>query len=184
MKRLTLALGALALATFCTQTSKADTFSFSFTGSSFGGSGTLTATQEGNSNQYDITAISGVVDGQNILALLGVNSFASNDNVLYSPGFEETFLGFPIAGPFNFDSDGVSFELASGDRVNLSESGGFFSATETAQLDPAKNGVRNVNENVDISVAKIAATPEPGTLALLGTGILGAAGAIRRRLMA
>ena len=57
MKRFSLALGALALATLCAQTSKADTFSFSFTGFSFNGAGTITATKEGNTNVYDVTGI-------------------------------------------------------------------------------------------------------------------------------
>ena len=86
MKRLSLALGALALATFCAQTSKADTFSFSFTGSSFNGAGTITATEEGSTNVYDVTAITGTTNGQTITGLLGIGTFDSNDNKLYDPG--------------------------------------------------------------------------------------------------
>jgi hypothetical protein len=184
MKRLSLALGALALSVLCAQTSKADTvlFDFSFTGSSFNGSGTFTTIAEGG-NQYLITGITGVADNSAITGLVNINS---NDNILYSPGFEETFLGFPIAGPFNFDSQGLSFGLANGSNVNLEEVGSFFSADEAASLDTPKSN-RDITESVDIDVEKISSTspvPEPGTLALFGTGVLGAAGAIRRRLMA
>jgi hypothetical protein len=175
MKIKTVGLCILALAVACTSAAHADTFSFNFTGSSFNGSGTITASASG-SGVYAITNISGIVDNQAISSLLSVNSFDNNDNLLYSPGF--------LFGAYNFDTQGVSFLLGSGgDRVNIGQ-GGFLNLFEVADLDPSKSN-RDITENISIDVEKIASTspvPEPGTLALLGTGILGAAGLMRRRL--
>jgi hypothetical protein len=181
MKRLSLTLGALALGALCTHSASADTFSFSFTGSSFNGSGTITATEVGNTSTYNITNITGIVDGQTITGLLSGNTFDKNDNELFDSGTG--------SGNLSFDSGGVSFKLGTGANVswvNIGEGNGSSSLIEIADLNPPGPGP-DTTENVSLDVEKIGSTspvPEPGTLALLGTGILGAAGTIRRRLMA
>jgi hypothetical protein len=182
MKRLSLfALGVFALAILCAQSSKADTFSFTFTGipglftpDPFSGSGTFTATEIGNTDHWNITGVSGSVSdlfgSSAITGLLGVGKFDSNDNILIFPG--EGFFG----GKF-FDSDGVSFSLQNGNDINLQDGG-----LETAFGGSPKGDQEFEFDIVDVS--QDPAVPEPSTLALFGTGMLGVAGAIRRRLMA
>jgi hypothetical protein len=179
MKRLSLTLGAFVLAVLCAKSSKADTFNFNFTGTQFGGSGTFTATPDGG-NQYTITGISGTVDGQAITGLLGAGTFDNNDNLLFEPGNFFDVL--------NFDQKGVSFKLGTGNNiteVNIAEGTGFFVLSTIADLNPpGKGDDKEEIVNFNVSDPPTPAVPEPGTLALLGTGILGAAGAIRRRIMA
>lgn len=176
MKRFFLALGVFALV-LGSQVSKADTFSFDFSGALYGGSGTITATPDGG-NQYTITGITGTVDGQAITGLLTTGTFDNNDNLLFNPG--------NLFGLLNFDDQGVSFKLGSGSNtteVNIAEGTGFFALATVSDLNPPGKGL-DAEQIVDFDLHNNPAVPEPSTLALFGTGVLGAAGALRRRLRA
>jgi len=66
---------------------------------------------------------------------------------------------------------GVNFSFA-GDTLTVKFDGGDFMGAETAVLSYASNQTQT------------GVTPEPATLALLGTGMLAAAGVVRKRLFA
>jgi hypothetical protein len=179
MKRFSLALGVFALV-LGSQVSKADTFDFSFTGYLYDGSGTITATPDGG-NKYTITGITGTVAGETITGLLNAGTFDNNDNFLFFPG--------NIGGLLNFDNKGISFTLGSGSNttdVNIAEGDGLFFLGTYGDLNPPGKGSDWV-EQVDFNLCPgdpgdpgTPAVPEPSSLALFGTGILGAAAALRR----
>lgn len=192
MKKLLLVC-ALGAAFAAAPAARADVFSFSFTGpnvslfspDSFSGSGSLYATYTGTGDIWDITAITGTVTDEtyvnhnttdsttyDIGSLLPAGTFENNDNALYYPSL------------LNFDLQGVSFSLVgSSNDVNL-DTGVFI-------FFPYNQGTQGQDtEAVSESICwqgpgdPPAATPEPGSLALLGTSILGGAGILRRRFRA
>jgi hypothetical protein len=177
MKFRTLGICALALAAFTSTAAHADTFTFNFEGLLFSGSGTFTGTEIGTTDLYNITQVTGSVTSgagtSDIKKLLGDNKFQGNDNVLIYPGTPGIF------GEKFFDSDGVSFSLDNGNDVNLNDTWGFENAVggPPRGFDFPELDIVDVDKN-----GSDPAVPEPSSLALFGTGILGLAGAVRRRL--
>ena len=183
MTALRLLLAGVAFSTLASTVAFADDFHFSFgtTADPFSGSGTLTATAEGN-GEYLVTAISGTTDTGNgvnrtIQNLLPVGTFPTVDNGGYYPP-NDNLLFFPSINESNFDSSGVSYILGNGAQINLFNGGG----ADDALLERSNGAI--VFENVDVSITPSAVTPEPGSIALFGTGLLGVAGMMRRRLFA
>lgn len=148
----------------------ADSISFSFSGPGLNAAGTFYA-QPGTAGQWLVTGAAGTFNGS---AITGIEPLTSNgkvfsfNNIYYWPN--------PVV-----DLYGIVFDVAGGDKVNLCYDSGCAGAAGmyTAIVFDPNAGLTNLNATVQSFSQPI---PEPGTLVLIGTGLLGLAGALGRKL--
>jgi hypothetical protein len=142
------------------------TFDFSFTGTGITASGTLTATLVSGS-EYLVTSISGMQNGAS-MTLLAPGTFGGNDNEIFStkPFVDESGVGFTLSGgTINYN---VYYDPITATSMECNSSQGTCSALGSGVA------IRGTLTEV----------PEPASLMLFGSGLLGLAGVARRKLFA
>jgi hypothetical protein len=176
MKKLVLIIAVMVGAMIWANAASADTMTFSLTGNGLSASGTFYGVPAG-SGQWLVTGATGTFNGSAITTIETLtnsgNVFAFN-NIYYWPG--------PAV-----DLYGIVFDLANGDRVNLCYDSGCFGSAGvyTAIVWDPNVGLAGLNAETYSFGAPTTGevpVPEPGTLAFVGTGLVGVAGVLRRKL--
>jgi hypothetical protein len=138
-------------------------FTFSFSGNGITASGTLMATPV-SGGEFIVTSITGTQNGAS-MTLLAPGAYAGNDNAIF-------------LAPPNLDSSGVAFILAGGSTLyNV-----YFDPRNSTSFECNTTGSCGLGDGTAIQ-GRLTEVPEPGTLLLLGSGLVGLGGIARRKLL-
>ena len=149
-------------------------FNFSYSGDNITASGTLFTNPLGG-GEYLVTGITGHYNTDMITGLESCATGICTKLFAHNSGWQFSYDNMGFATDPHVDLYGLLFDVSNVGYVNLYNDG---------------SGYRNTIENgdglggyVDTPVtASFSSTPEPGTLLMMGSGLIGLAGVIRRKL--
>ncbi len=171
MKRQVVLLAMLCFALLAVSVASADTIAIAFSGPGVAFSGTLYGTNN-NNGTWTITGINGLYNAIPVTTVIptGTDPHFIYDNLYFYP-----------ANPTYWDNAGLLFDVPSVGEVNLCYVGG--APCGNAGYTAIVWDGTGYTFNSVTSYSFGAPVPEPTSLLLMGSGLLTAAGVVRRKLM-